>query len=93
MKGKRKKRKPGPARAGDGQVIQLTVRAFVLTWTELTDWWEKYDLDQLAAELTDAQVEAFRAVLEGSNAFADRLDAAREKSHDQDARRSHLRAL
>ncbi|WP_150463276.1 ParB/RepB/Spo0J family partition protein [Nesterenkonia ebinurensis] len=93
LKGKRKKRTPGSRRASDGQVIQLPVRAFVLTWNELTDWWEKYDLDQLAVELTDAQVEAFHAVLKGSNAFADRLDAAREQSHAQDERRSHLRAL
>ncbi|WP_246180105.1 ParB N-terminal domain-containing protein [Kocuria coralli] len=36
---------------GDGEPVPVRypVRAFVLTWSELTDWWTHYDLDQLAA--------------------------------------------
>lgn len=73
--------------------MQLTARAFVLTWTDLENWWERYDPRQLAIELTDAQVERFLAVLKGSNAFCDQLIAAREQSHKQGDGRPHLRAL
>lgn len=92
-RGKRRKRKPGPVRTGDGQMLQLPVRAFVLTWTELEDWWERYDLDQLAAELTGQQIEAFVAVLKGSNVFGDKLLAAREQARGQGTSRPHLRAI
>ncbi|WP_170283244.1 hypothetical protein [Microbacterium ulmi] len=93
---KRKKiRKPIPIRRSDGP---FPTRAFVLTWGELTDWWERYDLHQLAVELTDEQIEGFHATLDGSNTFAKQLDAAREdvpveergRVRDQ---RAHLRAL
>lgn len=93
QKSKRKTHAARPARAGDGQAAPSSVRAFVLTWNDLEDWWERYDLDQLAVELTDQQIESFRTVLAGSNAFADRLDTAREQAHTQDSTRRHLRAL
>lgn len=93
---KRKKtRKPIPIRRSDGP---FPTRAFVLTWGELTDWWERYDLHQLAVELTDEQIEGFHTALDGSNAFAKQLDAAREEvpaeqRGKQTDRRAHLRAL
>lgn len=53
QRAKRKKlRKPPVIRRDDRP---LPTRAFVLTWTELTDWWERYDLHQLATELTTSR--------------------------------------
>lgn len=57
---------------------QIPTRVFVLIWTDLTNWWERYDIDQLASELTDAEAELFFTALNGSNTFADRLRVARE---------------
>lgn len=93
---KRKKiRKPIPIRRSDGP---FPTRAFVLTWGELTDWWERYDLHRLAIELTDEQIEGFHAALDGSTEFAKRLDVAREEVPPEQRgrqadRRAHLRAL
>ncbi|WP_075891726.1 ParB N-terminal domain-containing protein [Actinomyces provencensis] len=68
---------------------RYAVRAFVLTWAELDSWWLHYDLDELATQLTDEQVESFYATVEGTQQFAGRLRAAREHA----AERPHLRAL
>ncbi|WP_285728183.1 ParB N-terminal domain-containing protein [Psychromicrobium xiongbiense] len=93
---KRKKiRKPIPIRRSDGP---FPTRAFVLTWGELTDWWERYDLHQLAVELTDEQIEGFHTALDGSFTFAKQLNAAREEVPPEQRgrqadRRAHLRAL
>lgn len=96
QRAKRKKtRKPIPIRRSNGP---FPTRAFVLTWGELTDWWERYDLHRLAVELTDEQIEGFHAALDGSNEFAKQLDAARQEvPAEQRGRvadgRAHLRAL
>lgn len=96
QRAKRKKlRKPPVIRRGDRP---FPTRAFVLTWTELTDWWERYDLHQLATELTDEQIDDFHTALTGSNAFAKKLDAEREEVPAEQRgrpidRRAHLRAL
>lgn len=95
QRAKPKTRKPIPIRRSDGP---FPTRAFVLTWGELADWWERYDLHQLAAELTDEQIEGFHAALDGSNEFAAQLDAAREEVPPEQRgrsgdRRAHLRAL
>ncbi len=93
---KRKKTpKPLPIRRGDRP---FPTRAFVLTWGELTGWWERYDLHQLAAELTDEQIEGFHAALDGSTEFAKQLDAARKEILPEQRgragdRRTYLRAL
>lgn len=94
-KGNRKKRRLG-TRTEPRPVVQLNARAFILTWDELDGWTDRYDLHQLARELTDEQVKKFRAVLKELQAFADRLDAAREQLPEGTPRtgsRSHLRAL
>ena len=88
-------RKPPVIRRGDRP---FPTRAFVLTWTELTDWWERYDLHQLATELTDEQTDDFHTALTGSNAFAKQLDAERDEVPVEQRgkpldRRAHLRAL
>lgn len=96
QRAKRKKiRKPTPIRRSDGP---FPTRAFVLTWTDLTDWWERYDVHQLAFELTDEQIDGFHTALAGSNEFAKQLDTAREEVPvEQRGRRpdgrAHLRAL
>lgn len=93
-----KKRTPRPTPAagqGDGEPVRYPVRAFVLTWNELADWWTHYDLDQLAAELTDEQIDSFLATAEGTSRFGEQLRAARERGSSADIGpvRGHLRAL
>ena len=89
QKGKKKRaKKPTPA-APVVPDARYAVRAFVLTWTELDYWWLHYDLDELAAQLTDEQAEAFYATAEGTRQFATDLQAARQ----QEAEVPRLRAL
>ncbi|MCI1636780.1 MAG: hypothetical protein LKI30_01560 [Bifidobacterium crudilactis] len=71
------KPKPAPAVKGPGR---YAVRAFVLTWAELHDWWERYDLESLARQLSDEQAEAFYATAEGTAQAARRLRALRATS-------------
>ena len=91
-----KRRAPRPAPAADeGEPVRYPVRAFVLTWSELADWWTHYDLDQLAAELTDEQIDSFLATVDGTSRFGKQLRAARDRLRgDHPAPgRGHLRAL
>lgn len=94
---KAKKRTPRPAAVtdGGGEPVRYPVRAFVLTWTELADWWSHYDADQLAAELTDEQIECFLAAAEGTGRFAGELRAAHDRraGGEHVPARGHLRAL
>ncbi|WP_285116241.1 chromosome partitioning protein ParB [Propionibacterium freudenreichii] len=55
--------------------VQYPVRAFVVTWTELDQWWIHYDPAVLAVELTDEQVATFLRVIQHTIAFADALQA------------------
>ena len=75
--------------------MRYPVRAFVLIWSELADWWTHYDLDQLAAELTDEQIDAFLATAEGTSRFGEQLRAARDRLRGDPPApgRGHLRAL
>ena len=65
------KRSAAPAR--------YAVRVFVMTWGELFEWWDRYDLDTLARELTDEQAEAFYATAEGTAQAAQKLRQLREQ--------------
>lgn len=87
--------RPTPAAQEDGEPVRYPVRAFVLTWSELADWWSNYDLDQLAAELTDEQINSFLATAEGTSRFGEQLRSARDRQRDDDPMpgRGHLRAL
>ena len=88
--------RPSPAAdRGESEAVRYPVRAFVLTWSELADWWTHYDLDQLAAELTEEQIEAFLATAEGTSRFAEQLRAARDRQRGDDPLpgRGHLHAL
>ena len=93
---KAKKHAPRPARAAEGGVpVRYPVRAFVLTWSELADWWTHYDVEQVAAELTDAQIESFLATAAGTSRFAEELRAAHDCTADSEgaSARGHQRAL
>ena len=93
--GKRPPR-PRPVPDDDGEPARYPVRAFVLTWTELERWWTHYDAEQLAAELTDEQIESFLTTVEGTSRFAEELRSARDHHTTGDDLvpvRGHLRAL
>lgn len=98
---KRKKRPIGTTpggTTGEAEVpVLYPVRAFVLTWSELADWWTHYDAAQLAVELSDEQIASFLTTVEGTVGFADQLRTLREQPTDDDqgatAARGHLRAL
>ena len=74
------KPKPAPAKkpnsTPESGPVQYPVRAFVVTWTELDQWWTHYDPAVLAAELTDEHIATFLRVIEHTIAFADALQAA-----------------
>lgn len=74
----------------DEQPVRFSVRAFVLTWGDMDAWWTHYDVDELAAKLTDEQIEAFFATVEGTTEFAARLRTARTEAQQD---RPLLRAL
>ena len=80
----------------DGEPAQYPVRAFVLTWGELDQWWTHYDTEHLAAELSDEQIDLFFATVEGTSRFAEELRALRDRDTADDEpvpARAHLRAL
>ena len=54
------------------------VRAFVLTWGELVGWSEGYDVDEVAAKLSDEEWNGFESAVAETVAFAERLRAARQ---------------
>lgn len=89
--------RPRPVPDDDGEPARYPVRAFVLTWTELEQWWTHYDAEQLAAELTDEQIESFLITAEGTSRFAEELRALRDGGHETGGApapaRAHLRAL
>lgn len=94
VQGSKTKKKPSRKRPVavdmDGSA-RYPVRAFVLTWEDLAEWWLHYDADELAAQLSDEQAESFYATVEGSERFATQLRAARQQLAD--AERPRLRAL
>lgn len=70
----------GRANHGTGQGSSShfrSVRSFNLTWTDLDGWTEMYDVDALAAELTDADWQRFDRVFTATIAFHDQLVTAR----------------
>ena len=79
-------KKPKPSARRSPAPARYAVRAFILTWGELDQWWDRYDLDVLARELSQEQVEAFYATAEGTALAARKLRALRD-------RQPRLRAL
>ncbi|SNU02744.1 chromosome partitioning protein, ParB family [Ruaniaceae bacterium KH17] len=82
-KGKKPKPRPKPITSDDATPVQYPVRAFVQTWGELALWWTHYDVDALAAELTDEQYDNFLTVAEATTDFADLLRTARANQQDK----------
>ncbi len=92
-----------PSPEGDA-AARYPVRAFIATWGELENWWEHYDIDELATALTDEQIDSFLHTAQGTSTFADHLAAAHTAATGTDAgtdarsvqvasARGHLRAL
>ena len=80
----------------DGEPARYPVRAFVFTWGELDQWWTHYDVEHLAAELSDEQIDLFLTTAEGTSRFAEELRTLRDRDTAGDepaAARGHLRAL
>lgn len=76
--------------------VRFPTRAFVQTWGELADWWTHYDAAELAAVLTDEQVDSFLAAAAGTARFADDLRTARAALDSEDTelgQQRHLRVL
>ncbi|WP_438854863.1 ParB N-terminal domain-containing protein [Agromyces sp. M3QZ16-3] len=65
----------------DESEAMLPVRAFVFQWTDLHEWWLRFDVHELAAALTDEQWEQFESTLAGTIAFAETLRSLRLESH------------
>ncbi|MWC00251.1 ParB N-terminal domain-containing protein [Agromyces seonyuensis] len=55
----------------------LPVKHFVYLWGDLDGWWNRYDADEIARDLTAEQWEQFTATLAGTVEFAERLRALR----------------
>ena len=55
------------------------VRAFVLTWGELVGWSEGYDVNEVAAKLSDEEWSGFESAVAETVAFAELLREAREQ--------------
>lgn len=88
--------RPRPVTDNDGEPAQYPVRAFVLTWGELDQWWTHYDAQHLAAEPSDEQIDLFFATVEGTSRFAEELRTLRDRDTAGDEpvpARAHLRAL
>ncbi|ACZ29861.1 ParB domain protein nuclease [Xylanimonas cellulosilytica DSM 15894] len=71
---------PEPADPAPPAPTTRSTPSFVITWTELAGWTEHYDIDRLAAELSDDAVDAFQRVREETDRFADALIARRRAS-------------
>ncbi len=73
----RRKRAAGRKRSNASH--NKPVRAFVLTWGELVGWSEGYDVDEVAAKLSDEEWTGFERVVAETVAFAERLREARRQ--------------
>ena len=92
-KGAQPPRTPG---SEEDVTVRFPTRAFVQTWGELADWWTHYDAAELAAVLTDEQVDSFLAAAAGTARFADDLRTARAALDSEDTelgQQRHLRVL
>lgn len=65
--------------SADDRPRYRSLRAFILTWTELEGWAKRYDLDQLARDLSDEEFDRFDRVVKESIDFRDRLTLARSE--------------
>ncbi|MRG58795.1 chromosome partitioning protein ParB [Agromyces sp. CFH 90414] len=59
------------------EIVKLPIRAFVLQWSDLQQWWFRFDAEKIAADLTDSQLEEFEATVAGTVEFLARIRALR----------------
>jgi len=59
---------------------KLPVRSFVFLWHDLGGWWLRYDVAEIAAQLTDEQWGQIEETLAGTIAFAEQLRRMRDVS-------------
>jgi ParB family chromosome partitioning protein len=71
---------PAPGGRALAAVRHYPLRAFLAMADELTRWWEHYDPAAVAAGLTEAQWQAFRATVAGTVNFTETIAAARRAS-------------
>ncbi|WP_157001160.1 ParB/RepB/Spo0J family partition protein [Agromyces laixinhei] len=76
----RSKRRGRPAASESDEIVKLPIRAFVLQWSDLLEWWLHFDLDEIAAELTDEQWNQFETTVAGTVSFAESLRALRGRA-------------
>lgn len=60
-----------------------TTRTFLVIWGELDGWWTHYDPADLAADLTDEQIEMFLTIADATAEFAGILRTARHPDQDE----------
>ena len=72
-----KAKKTRPAGTTDAK---LPARSFVFLWHDMGEWWLRYDVAEISAQLTDGQWEQFEETLAGSIAFAEHLRRMRDAS-------------
>ncbi|MET4639610.1 ParB N-terminal domain-containing protein [Mycetocola sp. 2940] len=58
----------------------LPARSFVFLWSDLREWWLRYDCLEISTEITNEQWEQFEATLAGTIEFAERLRSLRAES-------------
>ncbi|MBT2498542.1 ParB N-terminal domain-containing protein [Agromyces sp. ISL-38] len=75
-----KSKRSRSASSRTGSADTLPVRAFVFQWTDLHEWWLRYDREEIAAELSDEQWAQFEATVTGSVEFADAVRELRTTS-------------
>lgn len=73
----RRKNGRGLKNATAGPLAYRSTRSFVLTWSDMEGWVSFYDVTELAAELSDGEVDRFDRVVVETLEFQARLHAAR----------------
>ncbi|WP_026378314.1 ParB/RepB/Spo0J family partition protein [Agromyces italicus] len=76
----RSKRRSRRAVSAGDEIVKLPIRAFVLQWSDLWEWWLRFDLDEIAAELTDEQWDQFESTVAGTVEFAEGIRALRSRA-------------
>ncbi|SJN44737.1 Chromosome (plasmid) partitioning protein ParB [Microbacterium esteraromaticum] len=90
--GKKPKRRT-PGADAPAAIEPMTVRAFVITWTELGGLCASTDPIAIAAKLTEAEADMFFAAIERWSQFADHLREALDQLHAENEAPPRLRAI
>ncbi|MDR2566165.1 MAG: ParB N-terminal domain-containing protein [Bifidobacteriaceae bacterium] len=67
---------PKPAKPEPGPKTR-SVKQFIWTWNEMSDWPQEYDVAAVAEALSDKQWQQFKKTMADGQAFLDRVAAAR----------------